>query len=183
MQLWINETFAIGRTSWPRASGNFANDAINEWKQLKNEISSLYLGQLCWLKNTGRKQPTHGKVGADFSVSLVHHFGPTTRGGSIKITLFAGISRVATIYRPNSSELSMRNGRHVILCFDQSFFWCWTPQYAADLHAVHLNGAACPQTAHTPSAIAMSQSKFTNFFFHTTKDTTITHATLDVRSK
>lgn len=74
------------------------------------------------MSGVGLKQPTHGKYGKCLSSSFKHHFGPITNGGSINIIDRAGISRVATKYRPNSFERSILNGRQLILCFGQSFF-------------------------------------------------------------
>lgn len=55
-----------------------------------------YLGHRLALMGVDRKQPTHGNSADTFSSSPTHHFGPITSGGSMKMTLFAGISRVAT---------------------------------------------------------------------------------------
>lgn len=98
-----------------------------------------------------RLQPMHGANGSSFRLSSRIHLGPTTSGCSTKITVCAGISRLATIYRPSSSERSITKGRQTGRCWRQSFFWCSILQYQAALHAVHLNGAGCWQTAHDAS--------------------------------
>lgn len=114
----------------------------------KIPILNVYFGHSLLPMATGLKQPTQGNMGTSRSNSSRHHFGPTAIGVSVNTTLFAGISRVATIYRPNSFYCKISNGLQSILCVFQCFFWWSTPQYEICLHAVHLNGASASQIAH-----------------------------------
>lgn len=126
-------SFKPGQFGWHAGHRHLQFSKINKipshlYCSSRADIS--YLGQQLFApwSGVGLKHPTHGKYGKHLSSSFKHHFGPITSGDSMNMTLLSGISRVATKYRPSSSEYSILNGRHMILWFGQSLFWCSAPQ-------------------------------------------------------